>query len=78
VPESVILHYRHVNQSERFQSVPMEARFNSFHTAIPAAYTRPPFALMYYFEFRAGPTSWISPGLDPSLCNRPYYVCEPA
>jgi hypothetical protein len=76
-PDSIVLHYRHVNQSEHFHSIPMESRFNSFHAAIPAAYTKSPFALMYYFELRAGPAkSWISPGLDATACNRPYYVCQ--
>jgi len=69
------LFYRHVNQAERWQSAPMQARGSSFHGAIPAAYSDSPFPLQYYFELRTGPTqAWLYPGFAPQWTAQPYFV----
>src|SRR6185295_10961903 len=47
---SARLYYRHVNQSERYQSAEMVLRGESYRAAIPAAYTDSPFPLQYYIE----------------------------
>ena len=69
------LYYRHVNQSERYQSAEMQADGNRFRATVPGSYTKSPYPLEYYFELRreAHP-AWLFPGLGKSLQNQPYFV----
>jgi hypothetical protein len=42
---------------------------------IPAAYTKSPFAIQYYFELRDSTgDATLYPGLGPDLANQPYFV----
>jgi hypothetical protein len=73
------LHYRHVNQAERWQNIEMAFRNNQYEAAIPAAYTASPYSLQYYFELRESPqNAWLCPGFTPALTNQPYFVLRPA
>ncbi len=77
-PVSVRLYYRHVNQSERYQTAELETHGREHHTAIPASYTGPDYPLQYYFELREGPgKAWLYPGFAPDLANQPYFVVRP-
>lgn len=73
------LHYRHVNQAERFQVSEMQqdaaADGTVYQAEIPADYTRSPFALQYYFEVHddAG-RAWLWPGFTADRTNQPYVV----
>jgi len=69
-----ILHYRHVDQAERWTQVAMTAKGGSFEAVIPAAYTTSPYPLQYYFEFQRGTKAWSHPAFNASLSNAPYYV----
>ncbi len=69
-PPSVQLRYRRVNQSERFQSVEMQAGA-LYRAAIPAAYTQSPFPVQYYFELDSAA---VYPGFNETLSNQPYFV----
>jgi hypothetical protein len=72
---SARLHYRHVNQAERWQSIVMERKEQSYHAAIPAAYTDSPYPLQYYFELKSAPDrAWLHPGFPPDLAGQPYYI----
>jgi hypothetical protein len=72
---AVRLHYRPLNQAERWQSVEMADCSGKFTAEIPAAVTDSPFAVQYFFEARDRPDrAWMYPGLDESLANRPYFV----
>ncbi|HEX3747373.1 MAG TPA: hypothetical protein VHW09_25730 [Bryobacteraceae bacterium] len=72
---SVRLHYRHVNQAERYQSVDMEAWSGTYRATIPAAYTDSPYPLQYYFEVRQSAEQVsLYPGFAPDLANQPYFV----
>lgn len=71
---SVLLHYRHVNQAERWQSMPMTRSGQGFMAAIPAAYTDSPFPLQYYFELSRPGAAWLYPGFNATLSNQPYYA----
>jgi hypothetical protein len=72
---SVTLHYRHVNQAERWQHEPGHAAARVWRAAIPAAYTGTPYPLQYYFEVRDAPaTASLYPGLGPQRTNQPYFV----
>jgi hypothetical protein len=82
---AAVLHYRHVNQAERYRKAEMTAREGTFHAAIPAGYTNTAFPLQYYFEVRvlenapakAAPregVAWLYPGFNDTLTSQPYYV----
>jgi hypothetical protein len=72
---SVLLHYRGVNQAERWKSEPMQSDGRVWHGTIPAEYTQSPFPLQYYFEVKEGPESAaLYPGLGEQLTDQPYFV----
>ncbi|MDE2265789.1 MAG: hypothetical protein KGL29_07815, partial [Alphaproteobacteria bacterium] len=72
---SAQLHYRHVNQAERWTSVEMDDNGDSHRAGIPAAYTASPYPLQYYFELReASGKASLYPGFDADLTNQPYFV----
>jgi hypothetical protein len=72
---SVRLHYRHVNQAERWQSDIMDRKGQVYIAAIPGAYTDSPYPLLYYFELKSSPDrAWLYPGFPPDLAGQPYYV----
>ena len=74
---SVILHYRHVNQAERWKQAEMQRDAAAFSAVIPAGYSQSPYALQYYFEFRGqNGTAWLHPAFNATLSNQPYYVIE--
>lgn len=74
-PEHVFLNYRHVNQSEYWQSVELKQNKTLFEGEIPAPFTDNRFPLQYYFEIHTSPTqATLYPGLDDDLSNTPYYV----
>lgn len=74
-PHRVTLHYRHVNQAERWQAVALKPSGNAFIGEIPATYTEKRFALQYYFEIETGPTeATLFPPLAADLATVPYFV----
>jgi len=78
-PRRVTLHYRHVNQAERWQSVELKQAGVAFTGEIPAAYTAKRFALQYYFEIETGPAkATLFPPLAADLANVPYFVVRRA
>ena len=75
---AVILHYRRVNQVERFVTTEMKGSGNEYNGAIPGDYTKSPFAIQYYFELRGPEGPSMYPGLGPMLTNQPYFVVRQA
>lgn len=76
---SVVLYYRHVNQAERYEVVPMEAAHGAYTATIPAAYTGAPYPLQYYFEINISRASaTMLPGLGADLTGQPYFVLRRA
>ncbi len=72
---SAQLHYRHVNQAERWRQTPMEVRDRLFRAEIPGDYTQSRYPLEYYFELRDGSESAaLHPGFNAELSNQPYFV----
>jgi hypothetical protein len=72
---SVRLHYRRVNQAERWQSGSMELGGGSWRATIPGEYTGSVYALQYYLELKEGPESaTLYPGFGPDLIGQPYFV----
>ncbi|MCX6619864.1 MAG: hypothetical protein NTY38_02045, partial [Acidobacteria bacterium] len=68
------LHYRRVNQAERFTYLEMEAAGDAFIATIPSD-PASPYPLQYYFELRnSAGLAWLYPGFDANLCNQPYFV----
>jgi hypothetical protein len=73
--QSVRLHYRHVNQAERWLSTKMQSGQGRHTDAIPAEYTQSPYPLQYYFELtHANNTASLYPAFNATLSNQPYYA----
>ncbi len=69
------VHYRHVTQAERYESVEMEVRDGKYRAAIPGSYTDTKYPLEYYFELTEAPgKGWLYPGFNAELTNQPYFV----
>ncbi|GAA5032571.1 hypothetical protein [Actinopolymorpha pittospori] len=72
---TVVLHYRHLNQGEDFETVETSRNGATFEATVPGSYTDSDFALVYYFTVHAsGGDAWILPGLEKSLASQPYHV----
>ena len=72
---SVRLHYRHVNQGERWHATSMTPNGLAWSAAIPGDYTRSVFPLQDYFEVTDAPSRLRSvPGLGEHLTRQPYFV----
>jgi hypothetical protein len=74
VPSSVQLFYRHVNQAERWQFIPMKHGQGVFRSAIPAEYTKSLFPVQYYFELHKANSALLFPAFNATLSNQPYYA----
>jgi hypothetical protein len=73
--KAVRLHYRHVNQSEKYNIVEMKAEGKSCRGAIPGGFTDSAYPVMYFFEAvnDAGAGTFL-PGINEVMDNQPYYV----
>ncbi|WP_127144557.1 hypothetical protein [Pelagibacterium montanilacus] len=69
-----VLHYRHVNQAERWQSVAMTWEAGRFSAVIPGAYTDSRFPLQCFVSGQSAGRTVLSPGLDANFSNEPYYT----
>lgn len=73
--DGVRLHYRHVNQAERYTTVAMKRIGDAYSVDIPATYTDTEYPLEYFFEVRqAGGEAEFHPGFDETRTNQPYFV----
>jgi hypothetical protein len=63
-----------VNQAERWQSAAMQNEGQTYHAAIPAAYTQSPFALQYYFHLAHDGSAGLYPGFNVVFADQPYYA----
>ena len=69
------LHYRHVNQAERWQWVKLKQNGITYEGEIPAGYTAKRFPLQYYFEIETTPSkATLFPVLAEDLTNVPYFI----
>ncbi len=76
---SALLHYRRVNQAERWQSAPMESTGRLWRAAIPSEYTQSVYPLQYYFELKeARGSAALYPGFGEQLTGQPYFVVRRA
>jgi hypothetical protein len=73
-PKSVELMYRHVNQGERWRSIPMQTAGGKLTAAIPGEYTDSVYPLEYYFVITTEKGSVFYPGFNAELSNQPYYA----
>jgi hypothetical protein len=67
-----ILHYRHVNQAERWRSTAMHRNGDGFAAEIPADYTESDFHLQYFVSLTRQGQAVLVPGLEGNLANEPY------
>jgi hypothetical protein len=72
---SIRLHYRHVDQAERWKRVEMQGDGGRFTAAIPADYTQSDFPLQYYFDLvgKSG-AARLEPAFNATFSNQPYYT----
>ena len=72
---SARLHYRHVNQAERWLTADMQKDHMGYSAEIPAEYTDSVYPLQYYFELdNMQKEAWLYPAFNASLSNQPYYA----
>jgi hypothetical protein len=72
---AVRLHYRHVDQAERWTAAEASGGNGTYSGLIPAEYTRSEFALEYYFELEdARGKVRMYPGFNETLSNQPYFA----
>ncbi|MGC1461611.1 MAG: hypothetical protein WA802_05380 [Terracidiphilus sp.] len=77
--DSVQLHYRHVDQGERWLQVEMPFGHGVFKAAVPAEYMQSEYPLQYYFELRGkGGEAWLYPAFNSTLSNQPYFAVTTA
>jgi hypothetical protein len=75
---TALLHYRHVNQAEAWQTTQMQREGDRHAAVIAGDYTGSLYPLQYYFELRGDDGPSLFPGLDPDLTNQPYFVVRQA
>jgi hypothetical protein len=68
------LHYRHINQAERWRSIVMTRQGDGYAASIPADYTDSKFHLQYFVSATRNGRAVLSPGMDENLANEPYYT----
>lgn len=66
------LHYRHINQAERWSTVEMTRDGERYMATIPAEYTDSRFHLQLFVTASQNGTALIAPGLEANLANEPY------
>ncbi len=72
---SVDLYYRHVNQGERWRSIPMDQKARDYEAAIPGDYTHSVYPLQYYFVLHhGGDSASFHPAFSSTFSNQPYYA----
>jgi hypothetical protein len=72
---SVTLHFRRVNQAERWHTASMVSAGRAWRATIPSDYTKSPYPLQYYVEMRDSPASaGLFPGLGDPHVRVPYFV----
>ncbi|MCW0019102.1 hypothetical protein [Rhizobium sp. BT-226] len=69
-----ILHYRHVNQAERWKSTTMSRTGEGYAASISGDYTQSEFHLQYFVSSKKNGQAVLTPGLDGKLANEPYYT----
>ena len=67
-----VLHYRHVNQAERWRSTAMRRTATASPRTIPADYTHSDFHLQYFVSLTRQGQPVLVPGLEGNLANEPY------
>jgi hypothetical protein len=75
--DEVVLHYRHVDQSEKFLSVTATVDGGRAEFVIDGEYTASDYSIMYYVELGLrGGERLLYPGLDATLSNQPYLTVQ--
>lgn len=68
-----VLHYRHLNQSEDYETAEMERVSDGFAAVLPSSYTTAAFPLVYFAEVHTdGDHPVFVPAFNETLSNQPY------
>lgn len=74
----VDLHFRHLNQGERWMKIPMKSNGYLHEASVPDGYSQSRYALQIYFTVHNTLNdAWMVPGLNEDLSNQPYHVLIP-
>lgn len=68
------LYYRHLNQGERYATLPLVKQDAGLVATIPAAYTKTNFPIQYYFELRNDASASMYPGFKENFTGTPYFL----
>jgi len=69
------LHYRHVDQAEDYQVLPLEPHAGEYRASIPGSYTASSYPLQYFFELQLQDQgTQLYPGFDSGRTRQPYFV----
>lgn len=72
---SVTLHYRHVNQAERYTVAPMINQRGIYELVVPSSYTNTEYPLQYYFQIQPKDgDAYLYPGFDDLRQQSPYFI----
>jgi hypothetical protein len=72
VDEAPVLHYRHINQAERWKAMTMTRNGQGYSAVVPGDYTNSKFHLQYFISAKKDGRAVLSPGLEENLANEPY------
>ncbi|PVE98184.1 hypothetical protein DC434_01595 [Microbacterium sp. TPD7012] len=73
--DAAVLHFRHLNQGERWQSMPMRRTGTDYAISVPGDYTGSGYPLAFFAEvYREGDHPVFVPALGSTLANQPYIV----
>lgn len=76
--KTVKLYYRHVNQVEAYNVIPMTNNNGKWSYSISGDFTNSPYPIMYYFEFQDNNNNaWLYPGFNEDFANQPYFNIMP-
>ncbi len=68
------LHYRHVNQGERWKAMPMSRNGGRYEATIPADYTNSNDHLQVYVTGEQASGVGVAPGFADNLAGAPYLL----
>ena len=73
---AVRIHYRHVDQGEDYQTMPLEPSDGGYRAFLPGSYTNSRYPLQYFFELQGQHGAQLYPGFAPDRANQPYFVAR--
>ena len=74
INKELFLHYRRVNQSEKWKKKKVKLKNGIFLSLIEKKYHKSDYPIQYYFQMVKSKRSYFYPGLKKNLSNQPYFI----